>query len=118
MLIRKECAVVFRFVLPLVFLVVTSTANSYSADDPRHYGSLSSSAAQTKLHSTSSQAARIDGDIFLGGLFPVHAKGNGSTLCGEINEQVGIHRVEAMLYAIDQVFFFLNLLSSVSSLIS
>ena len=44
----------------------------------------------------------IDGDIILGGLVPVHAAGE-NTPCGPINERLGIQRLEAMLYAVDQV---------------
>ncbi|KAK3708856.1 hypothetical protein QZH41_016278, partial [Actinostola sp. cb2023] len=45
-------------------------------------------------------AVKIAGDLTLGGLFSVHAKGHGWR-CGELNEEVGIHRLEAMLYAVD-----------------
>ena len=96
----KESAVLLRFVVSLGIFIVVCATNSHSPDDPRRYGSLSSSA------SSASRVAKVDGDVFLGGLVPVHAKGNGSTICGELNEQVGIHRVEAMLYAMDQVLVF------------
>ncbi|KAM6256366.1 metabotropic glutamate receptor 7 isoform 1-T1 [Porphyrio hochstetteri] len=43
---------------------------------------------------------RLEGDITLGGLFPVHAKG---VPCGDIKKENGIHRLEAMLYALDQI---------------
>ncbi|XP_054137280.1 metabotropic glutamate receptor 7 isoform X2 [Melozone crissalis] len=48
---------------------------------------------------------RLEGDITLGGLFPVHAKGPGppSSPCGDIKKENGIHRLEAMLYALDQI---------------
>lgn len=46
---------------------------------------------------------RIDGDIILGGLFPMHEKGTGGTMCGAIKAEKGIQRVEAMLYAIDRI---------------
>jgi len=101
----QESAALLRFVVLLGIFLVVCTTNSHSPDDPRRYDSLSSSAS-TKVHSSASRVARIDGDVFLGGLVPVHAKGNGSTKCGELNEQVGIHRVEAMLYAMDQVQVF------------
>ncbi|XP_076202824.1 metabotropic glutamate receptor 7 isoform X3 [Aptenodytes patagonicus] len=46
---------------------------------------------------------RLEGDITLGGLFPVHAKGPPGVPCGDIKKENGIHRLEAMLYALDQI---------------
>jgi hypothetical protein len=47
---------------------------------------------------------RIPGDLIIGGVFPVHAKGGGGTSpCGEIFETRGVHRVEAFLYALDMI---------------
>ncbi|XP_058244753.1 glutamate receptor, metabotropic 6a [Hemibagrus wyckioides] len=46
---------------------------------------------------------KIPGDITLGGLFPVHSKGPLGQACGEIKKEKGIHRMEAMLYALDQI---------------
>ncbi|NXI49832.1 GRM7 protein, partial [Chloroceryle aenea] len=46
---------------------------------------------------------RLEGDITLGGLFPVHAKGPPAEPCGDIKKENGIHRLEAMLYALDQI---------------
>lgn len=46
---------------------------------------------------------RIDGDIALGGLFPVHARGNDGKACGELKKEKGIHRLEAMLFALDRI---------------
>ncbi|XP_064523151.1 metabotropic glutamate receptor 7 isoform X1 [Pseudopipra pipra] len=46
---------------------------------------------------------RLEGDITLGGLFPVHAKGPPNSPCGDIKKENGIHRLEAMLYALDQI---------------
>uniref|UniRef100_A0A674ERJ5 Glutamate receptor, metabotropic 6a n=1 Tax=Salmo trutta TaxID=8032 RepID=A0A674ERJ5_SALTR len=46
---------------------------------------------------------RIPGDITLGGLFPIHARGPHGLPCGEIKKEKGIHRMEAMLYALDQI---------------
>uniref|UniRef100_A0A1I7ZAK5 ANF_receptor domain-containing protein n=1 Tax=Steinernema glaseri TaxID=37863 RepID=A0A1I7ZAK5_9BILA len=46
---------------------------------------------------------RIPGDLIIGGVFPVHAKDDSPDghPCGEIAETRGVHRVEAMLYALD-----------------
>ncbi|XP_072257847.1 metabotropic glutamate receptor 3 [Pyxicephalus adspersus] len=46
---------------------------------------------------------KIEGDLVLGGLFPINEKGSGSEECGRINEDRGIQRLEAMLFAIDQI---------------
>ncbi|XP_015197849.1 metabotropic glutamate receptor 4 isoform X2 [Lepisosteus oculatus] len=46
---------------------------------------------------------RIDGDISLGGLFPVHSRGSDGKACGELKKEKGIHRLEAMLYALDRI---------------
>ncbi|NXU30707.1 GRM7 protein, partial [Thalassarche chlororhynchos] len=46
---------------------------------------------------------RLEGDITLGGLFPVHAKGPPGVPRGDIKKENGIHRLEAMLYALDQI---------------
>ncbi|KAK6759892.1 hypothetical protein RB195_021449 [Necator americanus] len=47
---------------------------------------------------------RIAGDLMLGGVFPVHTKSqNPDEPCGEIAETRGVHRVEAMLYALDRI---------------
>ena len=48
-------------------------------------------------------SASIEGKVMLGGLFPVHQKGEGDTPCGIINADRGIQRVEAMLYTIDRI---------------
>nr|XP_043895037.1 glutamate receptor, metabotropic 6a isoform X2 [Solea senegalensis] len=46
---------------------------------------------------------KIHGDITLGGLFPIHARGPHGLPCGELKKEKGIHRMEAMLYALDQI---------------
>uniref|UniRef100_W5N799 Glutamate metabotropic receptor 7 n=1 Tax=Lepisosteus oculatus TaxID=7918 RepID=W5N799_LEPOC len=46
---------------------------------------------------------RIEGDLTLGGLFPVHARGTPGMPCGDIKKENGIHRLEAMMYALDQI---------------
>ena len=51
--------------------------------------------------SKKSLVATIKGQIILGGLFPVHDKGE--KMCGRINLDRGIERLEAMLYTIDEI---------------
>lgn len=53
--------------------------------------------------STMPKSAIINGDIILGGLFPIHQKGAGDVACGIINPDRGIQRAEAMLYTIDEI---------------
>lgn len=45
----------------------------------------------------------LDGDLVVGGLFPVHHKGDGTEDCGMINAERGIQRLEAMLLALDEI---------------
>ncbi|XP_061688171.1 glutamate receptor, metabotropic 6b isoform X4 [Syngnathoides biaculeatus] len=52
---------------------------------------------------TQPQSLKIEGDITLGGLFPVHSRGPVGVPCGDIKREKGIHRLEAMLYALDQI---------------
>lgn len=49
------------------------------------------------------QSIRVEGDVTLGGLFPVHARGVPGEPCGIIKKEDGIHRMEAMMYALDQI---------------
>ncbi|KAL1021570.1 hypothetical protein UPYG_G00014970 [Umbra pygmaea] len=46
---------------------------------------------------------RIEGHLTLGGLFPVHTRGSDGMPCGDIKKENGVHRLEAMLYALDQI---------------
>uniref|UniRef100_A0A8C9BKS0 Glutamate metabotropic receptor 2 n=1 Tax=Phocoena sinus TaxID=42100 RepID=A0A8C9BKS0_PHOSS len=45
----------------------------------------------------------LEGDLILGGLFPVHQKGGPAEECGPVNEHRGIQRLEAMLFALDRI---------------
>lgn len=65
---------------------------------------LTALAAKPKMPGhTHLNSIRIDGDISLGGLFPVHARGNDGKACGELKKEKGIHRLEAMLFALDRI---------------
>ncbi|XP_076362946.1 metabotropic glutamate receptor 3-like [Tachypleus tridentatus] len=53
---------------------------------------------------TGNAQVKLDGDLVLGGLFPMHeATGKNGKPCGDIKEEKGIQRLEAMLYALDQI---------------
>ncbi|KAK4872004.1 hypothetical protein RN001_016128 [Aquatica leii] len=48
---------------------------------------------------------RINGDIILGGIFPLHEQisGRPDFPCGAVKEEKGMQRLEAMLYALDEI---------------
>ncbi|XP_076545118.1 metabotropic glutamate receptor 8 isoform X1 [Osmia lignaria lignaria] len=53
-----------------------------------------------------SKLIRINGDIILGGIFPMHEQVSGSigqSPCGAVKEEKGMQRLEAMLYALDEI---------------
>ena len=56
-------------------------------------------------YSNNGKLIRIPGEIILGGIFPMHEhhSANRDYPCGAIKEEKGIQRLEAMLYAIDQI---------------
>uniref|UniRef100_A0A8C2VBY9 Glutamate metabotropic receptor 3 n=1 Tax=Chinchilla lanigera TaxID=34839 RepID=A0A8C2VBY9_CHILA len=54
-------------------------------------------------HNFQRKEIKIEGDLVLGGLFPINEKGTGTEDCGRINEDRGIQRLEAMLFAIDEI---------------
>ncbi|XP_069035099.1 metabotropic glutamate receptor 1 isoform X2 [Lepisosteus oculatus] len=57
--------------------------------------------------SSSRSVARMDGDIVIGALFSVHhqppAENVPERKCGEVREQYGIQRVEAMFHTLDRI---------------
>ncbi|KAM4650917.1 metabotropic glutamate receptor 2 isoform 2-T2 [Discoglossus pictus] len=53
---------------------------------------------------------RVEGELVLGGLFPVHEKGGPGSECGRMNEHRGLQRLEAMLFALDSINMDPNLL--------
>ncbi|XP_026142179.1 metabotropic glutamate receptor 1-like isoform X1 [Carassius auratus] len=66
----------------------------------------------------SRSVARMDGDIIIGALFSVHhqpaAEKVAERKCGEIREQYGIQRVEAMFYTLDRINADPNLLPNIT----
>ncbi|XP_035486165.2 metabotropic glutamate receptor 4-like isoform X2 [Scophthalmus maximus] len=88
--------------LPLLLLLLYGSLKAAQAAKPKGPG-------HTHLNSI-----RIDGDISLGGLFPVHARGHDGKACGELKKEKGIHRLEAMLFALDRINNDNNLLPNIT----
>ena len=65
-----------------------------------------------QLSSTTRTAYR-KGNVTLGGLFPIHEYGHPQEPCGVISEFRGIQRLEAMLFAIEQINNDKNLLPGI-----
>lgn len=86
----------------LLLLLLDSSLKAAQAAKPKGPG-------HTHLNSI-----RIDGDISLGGLFPVHARGHEGKPCGELKKEKGIHRLEAMLFALDRINNDNNLLPNIT----
>lgn len=86
----------------LLLLLLSSPQRSAQAAKPKGPG---------HIHLNS---IRIDGDISLGGLFPVHARGHDGKPCGELKKEKGIHRLEAMLFALDRINNDNNLLPNIT----
>ncbi|XP_034051366.1 metabotropic glutamate receptor 1-like isoform X2 [Thalassophryne amazonica] len=68
--------------------------------------------------SASRLVARMDGDIIIGALFSVHHQPSAEKVaerkCGEIREQYGIQRVEAMFHTLDRINSDPNLLPNIT----
>ncbi|KAM3861429.1 LOW QUALITY PROTEIN: metabotropic glutamate receptor 1-like [Diretmus argenteus] len=62
--------------------------------------------------------ARMDGDVIIGALFSVHHQPSAEKVaerkCGEVREQYGIQRVEAMFHTLDRINADPNLLPNIS----
>ncbi|KAG5868276.1 hypothetical protein JTB14_025801 [Gonioctena quinquepunctata] len=58
-------------------------------------------------------AVSVPGDIILGGLFPVHTKGDRSP-CGSQIYHRGVQRLEAMMFAVDSINKNPNILPNVT----
>ena len=68
--------------------------------------------------SASRLVARMDGDVIIGALFSVHHQPSAEKVaerkCGEVREQYGIQRVEAMFHTLDRINSDPNLLPNIT----
>ncbi|XP_041831747.1 metabotropic glutamate receptor 1 isoform X2 [Melanotaenia boesemani] len=66
----------------------------------------------------SRSVARMDGDVIIGALFSVHHQPSAEKVaerkCGDVREQYGIQRVEAMFHTLDRINSDPNLLPNIS----
>ncbi|KAM8846681.1 metabotropic glutamate receptor 1 isoform 1-T1 [Synchiropus picturatus] len=66
----------------------------------------------------SRSVARMDGDVIIGALFSVHHQPSAEKVaerkCGDVREQYGIQRVEAMFHTLDRINADHNLLPNIS----
>ncbi|XP_056645279.1 metabotropic glutamate receptor isoform X2 [Diorhabda sublineata] len=70
-------------------------------------------AASKSIQIDQQVAVSVSGDIILGGLFPVHTKGD-KTPCGPQIYHRGVQRLEAMMFAIDSINRDPNILPNVT----
>ncbi|KAK7891603.1 hypothetical protein WMY93_023566 [Mugilogobius chulae] len=91
--------------LPLLLL------RTFTSSKPNYERSLVPSSASRLV-------ARMDGDIIIGALFSVHHQPSAEKVaerkCGEVREQYGIQRVEAMFHTLDRINADPNLLPNIT----
>ncbi|KAK2856206.1 hypothetical protein Q5P01_004941 [Channa striata] len=86
---------------------------------------LSHSSSSSSIHqrsavprASSRSVARMDGDVIIGALFSVHHQPSAEKVaerkCGDVREQYGIQRVEAMFHTLDRINADPNLLPNIS----
>ncbi|KAK1893685.1 Metabotropic glutamate receptor 5 [Dissostichus eleginoides] len=100
-----------KLLLFLLFLPVL-LSDSFSLSDDGKYERSATPGSASRL------VARMDGDIIIGALFSVHHQPSAEKVaerkCGEVREQYGIQRVEAMFHALDRINADPNLLPNIS----
>ncbi|EDO31767.1 predicted protein, partial [Nematostella vectensis] len=89
-------------IIALLCLPSNTNANP-GFDEIQSFADEEHTRARRSIDNPSFASGQVSGDVIIGGLFSVHSAGGDKFRCGPLNEQVGIHRLEAMLYAIDLV---------------
>ena len=62
-----------------------------------------STAEYSDIIGLSKKVYKLDGDIMIGGVFPLHQSGPNGTFCGKLRELGVLQRAEAMAFYIQQV---------------
>ncbi|KAL1237206.1 Metabotropic glutamate receptor [Trichinella pseudospiralis] len=93
--------------LPFVVVVVNSLLLVNSSHMPAYQWRPTGKPAVDEVHvhkPNDLKQIKLTGDVMIGGLFPIHEDGSSAGMhCGEIKLEKGIQRMEAMLYAVDQI---------------
>ncbi|XP_061559967.1 metabotropic glutamate receptor 1 isoform X2 [Phycodurus eques] len=88
---------------PLALLLLPALLSRLPA--PGHAAGIHKRAAVPRAASRS--VARMDGDVIIGALFSVHHQPSAEKVaerkCGDVREQYGIQRVEAMFHTLDRI---------------
>ncbi|PFX18727.1 Metabotropic glutamate receptor 8 [Stylophora pistillata] len=90
-----------------------------AASPPNHSYPIHHGGSSEVMHGVSATfpPPEVEPDIVLGGLLPIHARNvtkNGPPKCGSLNVERGIHRLEAMIFAVDQINRNPNLLPNIT----
>lgn len=117
---RQSQSNVFRGVIVNIALFLSSLSSlcfgqivAYSSN----YPPISDGSESGRMFGQAKFPLGVEADIILGGLFPVHSKNvteHGPPKCGSLNAERGIHRLEAMIFAIDQINKNPNLLPNIT----
>lgn len=95
---RVEMGLVAVLCVPTLFLPILVLSHSSSS---------SISERSTVPRAAPRAVARMDGDVIIGALFSVHHQPSAEKVaerkCGDVREQYGIQRVEAMFHTLDRI---------------
>ncbi|CAG03586.1 unnamed protein product, partial [Tetraodon nigroviridis] len=104
---RVEMALIALLCVPALFFRILVLSRSSSISE-----------RSAVPRAASRAVARMDGDVIIGALFSVHHQPSAEKVaerkCGDVREQYGIQRVEAMFHTLDRINADPNLLPNIS----
>lgn len=104
---RVEMGLIALLCVPTLFLRILVLSHSSSISE-----------RSTVPRAAPRAVARMDGDVIIGALFSVHHQPSAEKVaerkCGDVREQYGIQRVEAMFHTLDRINADPNLLPNIS----